>query len=91
MIAVFSQTGGITGGEAAVAGGTAAVSQTVLTAVFGEQAVRDLAREARENLIDRLEKLLVVDRERFDSLLGDGSAVGDPLRATSADLQQAMA
>ena len=91
MIAVFSQTGGITGGEAAVAGGTAAVSQTVLTAVFGEQAVRDLAREARENLIGRLEKLLVLDRERFDSLLGDGSAVGDPLRATSADLQQAMA
>ncbi len=91
MVAVFSQTGGITGGEAAVAGGTAAVSQAVLTAVFGEQAVRDLARDARENLIDRLSKLLETDRQRFDALLGDGTALGDPLRDVSSDLQKAMA
>jgi len=69
MVAVFSQTGGITGGEAAVATGTAAVSQTMLTAVFGEQAVRDLAREARADLIGRLERLLATDRGRFDQLL----------------------
>jgi len=91
MVAVFSQTGGITGGEAAVAGGTAAVSQAVLTAVFGEQAVRDLAREARDDLIQRLERLLAVDRERFDALLGDGSALGDPLRTATSDLQRALA
>lgn len=46
MVVVFSATGGITGGEAAVAGGTAAVSQTLLTAVFGEQALRDLVSRA---------------------------------------------
>ena len=90
MVAVFSQTGGITGGEAAVAGGTAAVSQAVLTAVFGEQAVRDLARDARSNLIERLEELLAQDRERFDVLLGTGSALGEPLRETAADLQRAI-
>lgn len=79
MVAVFSQTGGITGGEAAVAGGTAAVSQAVLTAVFGEQAVRDLARQAREDLLDRLSKLLAHDRERFDKLLAPVAMSGDEL------------
>ncbi len=90
MVAVFSQTGGITGGEAAVAGGTAAVSQAVLTAVFGEQAVRDLARDAREDLINRLSALIELDRRRFDALLGEGTALGDPLRDVSADLQKAV-
>lgn len=90
MVAVFSQTGGITGGEAAVAGGTAAVSQAVLTAVFGEQAVRDLARDARADLITRLEELLHEDRSRFATLLGSGGALGEPLRETSAELQRAI-
>ena len=81
MIAVFSQTGGLTGGEAAVAGGTAAVSQAVLTAVFGEQAVRDLARDAREDLLDRLDTILKGDRERFEELLGEaGEGAGESLR-----------
>jgi hypothetical protein len=88
MIAVFSQTGGLTGGEAVVATGTAAVSQTVLTAVFGEQAVRDLARDARSNLIERLERLLHEDRERFELLLGDVGGSGDPLRARASELEQ---
>ena len=82
MIAVFSQTGGITGGEAAVAGGTAAVSQAVLTAVFGEQAIRDLARDARQNLIGRIEGLLDHDVKRFEELVGGGSMPGDDLRTS---------
>ena len=69
MIAVFSQTGGLTGAEAGVAAGTAAASQTVLTAVFGEQAVRDLARQAREDLQLRLVGLFEAERRRFDDLL----------------------
>jgi hypothetical protein len=90
MVAVFSQTGGITGGEAAVATGTAAVSQAVLTAVFGEQAVRDLARDARTNLIERLERLLHEDRTRFDQLLGDITSSGDPLRGLADELRETM-
>lgn len=89
MVAVFSQTGGLTGGEAAVATGTAAVSQAVLTAVFGEQAVRDLARDARSNLIERLEHLLREDRERFELLIGSVAGSGDPLRSRAADLERA--
>ena len=87
MIAVFSQTGGLTGGEAAVATGTAAVSQTVLTAVFGEQAVRDLARNARTNLLERLEVLLANDRERFEELVRVGDSGGDELRNHANSLE----
>jgi hypothetical protein len=57
MMALFASTGGLTGGEVAVAGGTAAVSQALLTAIFGEQAVRDLAAAARTDLLQRVEAL----------------------------------
>ncbi len=70
MVAVFSQTGGITGGEVAVAGGTAAVSQTVLTAVFGDNAVSALAREARTRLLTRVQSVLDSERARFGAQLG---------------------
>ena len=50
MVAVFAQTGGLTGGEIAVAGGTTALGQRVLEAVFGDAAVRSLAARAREDL-----------------------------------------
>ena len=69
MVAVFSQTGGLTGAEAGIAAGTAAVSQTVLTAVFGEQAVRTLARQAREDLQLRLVGLFAEEQARFLALL----------------------
>lgn len=89
MVAVFSQTGGITGGEAAVATGTAAVSQAVLTAVFGEQAVRDLARDARTNLIERLQRILHEDLERFEVLLGSVVSSGGQLRERAEQLHKA--
>lgn len=86
MMVVFSQTGGVTGGEAAIAGGTAAVSQAVLSAIFGEQAVRDLARTSRRNLIARLQVLLDLELARFDRLL---SQVPD--QNSAAELQDALA
>ena len=87
MVVVFSQTGGVTGTEAAVATGTAAVSQTVLTAVFGEQAVRDLARAARSDLIERLERLLEADRQRFEDLIDVAESGGKELRDLAAPLR----
>ncbi len=69
MVALFSQTGGLSGGEVAVAGGTATVSQAVLEAVFGEQAVRGLAAKARGNLLERIKELFEADRRRFVELL----------------------
>ncbi|CAN5179505.1 dynamin family protein [soil metagenome] len=85
MMTVFAATGGLTGGEVAVAGGTAAVSQAVLTAVFGEQAVRDLAAAARTDLLQRVQALTAARVEgltaRLDGLGGQGAA---------ADLQDAV-
>lgn len=50
MVAAFTMTGGLTGVEVGIAGVSAALSQTILEAVFGERTVRLLAQEAREAL-----------------------------------------
>ncbi|BCW67506.1 ABC transporter [Arthrobacter sp. NicSoilB4] len=65
MIVVFSMTAGLTGLEIGVAGGTAVVGQRLLEAVFGEDAVRRLARTAREDLHARCLNLLEAEQWRF--------------------------
>ena len=77
MLAVFAHTGGLTGAEVAVAGGTSAVGQKVLEAVFGDQAVRALATRAREDLVERVERLLRDDAARFHTLLDEASPEAD--------------
>ncbi|WP_217915483.1 ABC transporter [Miltoncostaea marina] len=69
MLAVFLQTGGLTGAEVVIAGGTSAVSQKLLEAVFGDQAVRSLAARAREDLLVRVRRLLDGEAARFAALL----------------------
>jgi hypothetical protein len=69
MLAVFVQTGGLTGAEIAIAGGTSALSQKVLEAIFGDQAVRALATRARADLLGRVERLLRNEAERFTAVL----------------------
>jgi hypothetical protein len=69
MVVVFAHTGGLTGGEVVTAGGASAVSQKVLEAVLGDQAVRTLATTAREDLLRRIEALLDSERARFGALL----------------------
>jgi hypothetical protein len=69
MLAVFAHTGGLTGAEVAVAGGTSAASQKLIEAVFGDQAVRALAREAREDLLSRVERLLDDEAARLRALV----------------------
>ncbi|WP_420452376.1 ABC transporter [Ilumatobacter sp.] len=91
MIAVFSQTGGFTGAEAGVAAGTAAVGQTLLTAVFGENAVRDLVRDARDDLRLRLAGLFEVERRRFDALLHRHPSERDAPRLVAASDELASA
>ena len=65
MLAVFAQTGGLTGAEVVIAGGTSAVSQKLLEAVFGDTAVRALAAQARHDLMERVERLLAAEADRF--------------------------
>ena len=50
MVAAFTMTGGLTGVEVGIAGASAALSQTILEAVFGERTVRLLAQQARDAL-----------------------------------------
>ncbi|MFD1214156.1 dynamin family protein [Arthrobacter sp. GCM10027362] len=69
MVGVFATTGGLTGLEIGVAGGTAVVGQKVLEAVFGEDAVRRLTKTAREGLARRTNGLMEAEAGRFLSRL----------------------
>ena len=70
MILVFSQTGGLLGAELGVAGGTAVLAQRVLEAIFGEDAVRRLAKQAKTRLDDRVQALMATELARFETALG---------------------
>ena len=87
MIAVFAHTGGLTGAEVAVAGGTSAVGQRVLEAIFGDQAVRTLAARARDDLLERVDVLLAQERARFERLLAP-AAPGDERERLAAALRE---
>jgi Dynamin family len=82
MLAVFAQTAGLTGGEIAIATGTAVVNQKLLEALFGEAAVRSLIVEAESDLRATLERLLDGDAARFLRLVA-------PVQVTSEDLRAA--
>jgi len=71
MVVVFAHTGGLTGGEAGIAGGSAVVGQKLLEAVFGDQAVRRLAEKARADLRRRVAVLLDEESSRFLDVLDD--------------------
>ncbi len=77
MMVVFAHTGGVTGAEAGIAGGGAVVGQKLLEAVFGDQAVRDLAERARQQLQERVEELLAAERARYLDLLGSLAIAND--------------
>lgn len=81
MVVVFSMTAGLTGLEIGIAGGTAVVGQRLLEAVFGEDAVRRLAHQAREDLHVQCQRLLDDERARFlDRLDTAGLSGGESLR-----------
>lgn len=91
MILVFSQTGGLTGAEVGVAGGTAVLAQRLLEAVFGEDTVRRLTKQAKEQLDARIEGLLATDLGRYDRALAvlevdeaQATAVRDAVAQVSA-------
>ncbi len=69
MIVVFASTGGVTGAELGIAGGSAVLGQKLLEAVFGDQAVRRLAENARADLNRRMETLLDSEAQRYIALL----------------------
>ena len=83
MIATFAHTGGLTGGEVVIAGGTAALSQKLLEYLFGEQAVAELTTEARRDLVARIGRFFNREKERYLNLahsLAPDPALADDLR-----------
>ena len=92
MIVVFAHTGGLVAGEVAVAGGASALSQKILEAVLGDQAVRTLAEQAREDLHRRVAELLETERARFTDRLATvevSEDAGAALRASVQDVEDA--
>ena len=86
MVVVFASTGGVTGAEVGIAGGSAVVGQKVLEAVFGDQAVRRLALNARKDLYARVDVLMDEERRRYLDLLD-----GLELPADSAEQLRVLA
>lgn len=98
MIVVFASTGGLTGAEVGIAGGSAVLAQRLLEAVFGDEAVRSLARTAQELLDARVDGVLSRQAQRFTSLLDEappGRGVdldrGPHLRAAALHVQRTAA
>ncbi len=77
MLVAFAQTGGLMGAEIGIAGGTSVLAQRVLEAIFGDQAVRDMAAKARAHLLDLAEGLYAQERTRFLDVLADHAAPED--------------
>ncbi len=92
MVVVFVHTAGITGAEAGIAGGSAVVGQKLLEAVFGDQAVRRLASQARQDLRARVETLFETERARYHAVLDDTDVSvegAQRLRDSALELDQA--
>lgn len=70
MVVVFASTAGLTGGEVAIAGGSAVVGQKLLETIFGEDNVRRMAKKARQDLDERITELFDAERARFDAVTG---------------------
>lgn len=80
IIVVFASTGGLTTAEVGIAGGASLLAQRLLEGIFGEDAVRRLAQEAKRDLDERIDALLATELARFEEVV-DGLEV----RPESAD------
>jgi len=84
MVLVFSHTGGLTGGEVAIAGGTSAVGHALLESLLGDDNLRRLAAQARTDLDHRIGELYALEQQRFTAVIDDLGVHpegGAPLRA----------
>ena len=77
MVAAFSLTGGITGIEAGIAGGSGVVGTKLLESIFGEDAVRRMATRARTDLLERMADLLTEHAQPFTEVLEETDPQAD--------------
>ncbi|MEV4753836.1 GTPase domain-containing protein [Micromonospora sp. NPDC049559] len=94
-IAVFASTAFIpTGLEVVTGAGTTVAAQAVLQAIFGDQAVRTLAEQARRDLLARVGRLLDEEQARYLGRLAEAGISEQPgrrLREAAADVERARA
>ena len=98
MVVVFTSTAFIpTGLEVGAGAATAVVGQRLLEAVFGDEAVRRMARIARESLTARLDELVAGGAapflDRLDALGGTGASTAlaedaEALAALARDIRE---
>jgi len=77
MLVSFAHTGGLTGAEVGIAGGTSVLAQRVLEAIFGDQAVREMAARARKALLARVDDLYAAERARFQDAITEAGNLDD--------------
>ncbi|MCE1178959.1 MAG: ABC transporter [Micrococcales bacterium] len=94
MIVAFAHTGGMLGGsEVGIAGGASVLAQRLLEAIFGDQAVRTMARKARELLVGHVQQLLAEESERYTSAVEEvevGADQAGQLRTASDAVKAAQ-
>lgn len=76
MLIVFSHTAGLSGAEIGIASGTTVLAQKVLEAVFGDQAVREMAAKGRRLLLEHVADLYDGEQARYARAI-DEVAVND--------------
>ena len=84
MLVAFGSTGGLVGAEIGIAGGTAVLAQRVLEAIFGDQAVREMAAKARTRLLELTDALYHAERDRYAVALADVAAPEDQAQRLAA-------
>lgn len=93
MLAAFAGTGGLTGAEVGIAGGTAVVAGKLLDTIFGDQVTRDLADTVRTRLLDSAQELLATCRTPFDDALAAAEVPprqAGTLRGSGTRLEEAL-
>ena len=91
MLVIFASTGGITGAEIGVAGGTTVIAQRLLESIFGDEAVRKLAATAKANLLARVDDLMNAEQARYLSLLDGLGVAPDASTMIDAAIDQVRA
>ncbi len=86
ILAVFVQTGGLTGAEAGIAAVTAVVNQTLLEAIFGEGNVSRFVDNARARLDAAIADLFGKEASRWDRALD----IAPESANLSANLREAL-
>src|SRR5512132_2642335 len=86
VVAVLAHSAGLTGGEVAIAGGTAVLNQKLLEALIGEAAVADIIRTAERDLRRTLRSALESDARRFLDLLAPAGDGPEALRAAAGEV-----